>query len=189
MTKWLMMGLLFAGLSASANMIVNPDFTIGADGLDFWEGYDVPSVTGIDPATFVTTLGGVASVSGYSTGETAFYQTFTVAGGALASGTYEFSAIISAILDPAATMFIKVWDDDAFGGFKGAKFQNVLLTPGLMTLTYEHDATDLVQFGFGSYSATQGFDVSNPSVTVVPEPTIVTLLLVGSLGLLVRKRR
>lgn len=175
--------------TASAEMMLNPSFSIGADGLDFWEGYDLPSGTGIDPSVFVTANAGVASVAGYSVGETAFFQQFTVASGLLAAGTYTWSATFANVLDPGARIFIKVWDEDGLIGWKGDKFQNVLVTDGTVTLTYEHDATDMVQFGFGGYSDTAGFDITNPSLTLVPEPASWVLLGFGAIVVRMRQKR
>lgn len=163
---------------AATNYIANPGFDQGTDGLDAWEAYDLPSGTVLDPAVFATVSGGAAAIRGYSEGETAFYQTYTVASGILPAGTYTWTAELSDVTEATATMFIKVWDADGFSGFKGDKYQNVLLTNGTMTLTYEHDASDLVQFGFASYSAdtNEGFTVASPALILVAAgPNPVTL--------------
>lgn len=187
MKYWLTITLLLTTLNASANLMVNPDFSLGADGLDFWEAYDVPSASVLDPSVFVTATEGTAMVAGYSTGETAFYQTFGV--GALASGSYAWSADISNIQDTSGFMFVKVFTAGDFGQFNGAKFQFPTLLNGTMALTYEHDATDLVQFGFSGLSATTGFDITNLSLTVVPEPSTVGLCTSALLALAMRRRR
>lgn len=164
-------GLTLLAVSApAANFMANPGFTLGADGLDGWEGYNLPSASVVAPSNFVTVGGGEATVLGFGTvdGETAFYQTFPSAGGVLATGTYTWSATISNLTDTNTTLFIKVWDNDAFGGFKGEKYQNVPLSNGTMTLTYQHDPTDLVQFGFGIYTTnrTPAFTLSNPTLAL-----------------------
>lgn len=178
--------LLFA-LNASGNILLNPGFTVGADGLDFWEGYDVPSASALDPDVFVNVLMGTASIAGYSVGETAFYQTFGV--GALPTGTYSWSADVANIQDTSAFMFIKVFTGGNFGQFDGAKFQFPTLMGGTMTLTYEHDAADLVQFGFSGFSASDGFEVSNPNLVLVPEPSTLALAATALLTVLGFRRR
>ena len=178
--------LLFT-LNASANILLNPGFTVGADGLDFWEGYDVPSATGLDPDVFVNVLLGTATIEGYSVGETAFYQTFGV--GALPSGTYSWSADISNIQDTSAFMFVKVFTGGNFGQFDGTKFQHPTLVDGTMTLTYEHDSADLVQFGFSGFSATDGFAVTDPDLVLVPEPSTLALAATAILTALGLRRR
>ena len=184
--RWIM--VLFCtgwATAATANYIANPGFDQGGDGLDAWEAYDVPSGSVLDPTAIAAVSGGAAAVHGYSDGETAFYQTFTVASGTLPAGTYVWTAEISDATEATATMFVKVWDEDGFIGFNGAKYQNVLLTNGTMTLTYEHDASDLVQFGFSSYSAdtNEGFTVANPSLApAAPGPHPVALTIVKAPG-------
>ncbi len=174
---------------ADANIMINPDFSIGADGLDFWEAYDITA--GItDPALFVSVAGGMATVSGFSSVETAFYQTFMP--GNLTSGTYLWQADIAGVTDPSAFMFVKVFTDGNFAQFDGSKFQQPALVDGsTMTLTYEHDSSDLVQFGFSGFSLIQGYQVSNLSLTVVPEPASAILLTGGMLAgtCLLRRRR
>lgn len=163
--------IVLASGAAHANFIGNPGFDLGPDGLQAWEGFHLPAGAVVAPSNFVTVASGTALVRGYGVvdGETAFYQTFTVAGGALVSGTYTWSAALTNITDTGARMFVKVWDTDGFIGFNGLKFQNVLLTNGVMTLTYEHEASDLVQFGF-SCSTTNpllGFDISSPVLVLL----------------------
>lgn len=163
--------IVMASGVAHANFISNPGFDQGPDGLQAWEGFHLPAGAVVAPSNFVTTAGSTALVRGYGVvdGETAFYQTFTVAGGALASGTYTWSAAFTNITDAGARMFVKVWDTDGFIDFNGLKFQNVLLSNGVMTLTYEHDATDLVQFGFSCSTTNRllGFDMSNPVLVLL----------------------
>ncbi|MCB1070073.1 MAG: PEP-CTERM sorting domain-containing protein [Kiritimatiellae bacterium] len=189
MKKLLVVATMWIALSASANLIINPDFTLGSDGLDFWEAYDVPSVSGIDPSLFVTPNSGIAAVAGYSAGETAFYQTFAV--GALASGDYTWSATLSNVSDPAAFMFIKVFTGGDFNQFDGTKFQQPTLTNGVMTLSYTHDTGDLVQFGFSGFSASQGFEVGSPTINVVPEPGTLGFMVIGiaTSAVILRRRR
>lgn len=187
MKRLLVVGLSLLSLSAQGNILLNWNFSTGGDGLDSWEAYDVPSASALDPAIFVTAGGGTATVAGYSTGETAFYQTFGV--GALASGTYTWSANVSAIGDTSAFMFVKVFTGGDFGQFDGTLFQQPTLTAGPMSLTYTHDSGDLVQFGFSGISASQGFSVSDLSLVVVPEPSTLSLLVAPvALGLLRRRR-
>lgn len=184
-TGLILLAWMAAAALASANELVNPGFDQGANGLDNWEGFDLPGGTGLDPTNFVTAVGGSAAVRGYSAGETAFFQVFTAASGALPSGTYTWSADISNLTDPAATMFIKVWEDDGQMVWDGAKYQNVALSNGTMNLTYEHDASDYVQFGFSCYSGdtNEGFTVTSPSVTLdTPGPAPVTLAIASAGG-------
>lgn len=188
MKKFILFATCLFAQSSMANLLMNPDFTIGGDGLDFWEAYDVPSVSALDPSLFVTAAGGTASIQGYSAGETAFYQTFAVA--ALASGTYSWSADIANIEDPDARMFIKVFTGGDFDQFNGSLFQFPILTDGTMALTYTHDSSDLVQFGFSGFSFDQGFDVSNLALTLVPEPASIGLFgLAGAMIAWSRRRR
>lgn len=183
--KKLIAMLSLLAVSANANILLNWDFS---DGLTHWEGYDVPSSSVLDPSVFVTAGSGSANIAGYSAGETAFYQTFGV--GALASGTYTWSADLSNITDPGAFMFIKVFIGGDFGNFDGAKFQYPTLTDGTMSLTYEHNSGDLVQFGFSGFSSSQGFTVSNLSLEVVPEPSSLALLASSlAIGALLRRRK
>lgn len=185
--------LAMATVPASAqNLLVNPGFNQGTDNLDGWEGFDQTAQV-IDPADFTTASGdGTAVVGGYSEVETSFYQTFGA--NALPSGTYTFTADISNIEDfGAATapyIFVKVFTDGDFTQFNLDKFQMPTLEEGTMTLTYEHDTSDIAQFGWSNFSSTAGFTVANPSVelAVIPEPTSLAALGLGGLALMRRRR-
>ena len=100
------------GVSAATNYLSNPAFDQGMDGLSGWEAfYNAEGVGTLAPSNFVSVSSGVATVRGFGgvpNGEKALYQTFTVAGGAMPSGTYQWSAMITNLTDPAAEMFIKV---------------------------------------------------------------------------------
>lgn len=187
-SRMLLAGWVYAAtaLVSPANYLANPDFNQGADGLQGWEGYHLPAAAVTAPSNFVTASAGTALVRGYGTtaGETAFYQTFTAAGGVLAAGSYTWSATFTNITDPAARMFIKVWTNDSFQGFRGEKFQNVALSNGTLTLSYQHTAGDLVQFGFAVYSTnvTEGFDVRQPLLVAQGSGTVVTTAIAAVAG-------
>lgn len=178
------------GVSAATNFMANPLFDQGVDGLQGWEAfYNAAGGGSLAPSNFVTVSSGVALVRGYgwtNIGEKAFYQTFTVAGGLLPSGTYQWSALITNLTDTAAEMFIKVWErDNDWGSFVGAKYQHPVLSNGVMTLTYEHVATNLVQFGFHCYTtnAVLGFDMSQPMlILLAASPSVVTSSIAATPG-------
>ena len=175
MKKVIFILLFLVGINSSkANILINPDFTIGADGLDFWYGFAL-NAGPVDPALFVTanTNNGSATVSGYNNGgnEVAFYT--ELGENALASGTYLWQATISNIGDTSAEMFIKVFNPGY--AFVGSEYQHVDLSAGVMSLTFTHSSSNIVQFGFSGFSTTQGYGVSDLSVTVVPEPSTIAL--------------
>jgi len=167
--------LVMWSCTVKADLLLNAGFTNGVDGLDNWEAFDVGGSGYMDPSLFATASNGTAIITGYSANETAFYQTFMP--GFLGSGTYNWQADISNIGDTNAFMFIKVFSNGDYGQFNGALFQNPLLVPGTMTLVYTHSSNDIVQFGFSGFSPSQGYHVSNLSLTVVPEPSAVLLSL------------
>ncbi len=190
--KLLIMFLLgiASAVSAATNYMANPGFDQGADGLQSWEAfYNAAGGGALAPSNFVEVSSGVALVRGYgwtNVGEKAFYQTFTVASGTLSAGTYQWSAQITNLTDAAAEMFIKVWErDNDWGSFIGAKYQHPVLSNGLMTLTYEHFATNLVQFGFHCYTTNPalGFAMSMPTLTLLSaSPSVVTSSIVATPG-------
>ena len=184
--------LMTVGIS-SANLVTDPGFnTLDA----VWEGWEgAPANGGYQaPSTFVTALGGVATVTPGSASEWNFYQTFGAGPAAnpplLIGQAYDFSITSdNSSLDVGTTdavMFVKAFD--GFWGFIGAEFQTVPLAMdgSTQTISFTPVAGAFYQIGTYTVGTTSGsYDLSNP--TLVPEPATVGLL--GIAGLLMYARR
>jgi len=194
MKKTLMMcTLMAAAVTAQANLLVNADFAATPPETNWSMFLGAPVFAPAAVTDYVSFSGSVATFSGNNTGlETNFYQGF---GGdelnaALPAGvTYTFSADISNIvLESGATAvaFVK-----AFGpgyAWIGGEFQNPALSEGTNTITFTTTGTgdNIYQVGWYIVGAAGGssMQITNPSLTVVPEPATYALVL-GGLGLAV----
>lgn len=183
--------LAFAAGSASAqNLLTNADFADISDPASGWEAFVGGNV---QPSTVVSVSSGVATLAPTAATETNFYQSFLDAqGDALAPGTYEFSSDISNITTDGSDVvfFVKVFD--AGWGFQGGEFQNPAAVEGTNTLSFTVDGSfPIYQVGwYITGSTTGGMDITNPSLTLVPEPsTYAAILGLLAIGFVAWRRR
>ena len=192
--------LASAPSATGQNLVTDPTFA----NLDaVWEGWEgAPNNGGFQlPSTFTTVLGGVATVTPGSTSEWNFYQSFG-AGPAgnppLVAGTpYQFD-IVSANSSlsfgtnaPVQVAFVKAFDGG--WGFIGGEFQtaDLLMDGSTATINFTAQAgTAFYQVGVFTVGAESGsFDLRDPSLTIVPEPTTFALAGLGAAALLIFRRR
>jgi hypothetical protein len=184
--------------ATAQNLVTDPTF---ANIDSVWEGWEgAPNNGGFQlPSTFTTVASGIATITPGSSSEWNFYQTFG-AGPAgnppLVAGTPYSYTIDSdnSSLDVGTTdqvAFVKAFD--AGWGFLVGEFQTVTLPMDGSTSTINFTAqpgTAFYQVGVFTFGTTSGsFDVSNPTLTVVPEPTTFALGGLGLAALLTLRRR
>lgn len=189
--------LTMATTVSAQNLVSSPDFS-SLDGV--WEGFEgAPVFAGVAPSTFATVSAGIATITPGTANEWNFYQTF--GGGPagnppLVAGTdYSFSidsdnsSLDAGTVDQVA--FVKAFDGG--WGFIEPEFQTVTLPMDGSTTTINFTAqagTVFYQVGVYTTGTTSGsYDVSNPSLTVVPEPTTFALAGLGTAVLLTLRRR
>lgn len=188
----------FAG-SASANMITNGGFDDNGGSLDGWtqgvEGGNGSVVAKTAQNLMTGPQGGTHFAAHFNNDPSYIYQTFTTVSGT----TYD----ISFYLARANTKSGFAVDIDVFSGAGdpgGSGFDGDLLD---MNIGHGDVGTDPTWVLFESqFTATStestfrsrdpgssGIDAGIDTVSIVPEPASMTLLALGGLGALVRRRR
>lgn len=183
------MTLATAATATAQNLIASPDYSNLSD----WTGYDGG---GVNPSTFVTVSSGVATVTPINSNECDFYQQF--GGGAqpaLTLGTpYSFTIESSnSSLNAGTTTavaFVKAFTSGY--GWIGGEFQEVALPfdGSTTTINFTPVAGVIYQLGTLTTGTTSGsYDLTSPSLEVVPEPTTIALAGLGAAALLIFRRR
>lgn len=172
-----------AGLVSAQNLISNPTFAPVNDG---WSGYD-SVVTVVDPIDFVTSAGGVATVTpsdnAFAPAELNYYAEYNAT---LAAGLYEFSIDASNITaDGGPTVFVKEFD----GGWGWIGWTPIAMVDGSNVINFTAAAGNIYQVGTLTNGNTTGsYDLSNPSLVVVPEPATIGLMGIAGLCMFARRR-
>jgi hypothetical protein len=184
--------LATAGTSTAQNLVSNPGYTGSLDAA--WEGWIGANVP---PSGWISAAGGVATVIPPSAAEANFYQSFGAgpAGNpALSLGTsYSFTiqSSSSTLLNASsAVAFVKAFDGG--WGFLGGEFQTVNLPfdGSTTTINFTPGAGAFYQIGTYTLGVTGGsYNLQNPSLVVVPEPTTFALAGLGAAALLIVRRR
>lgn len=178
------MAIALIALTSSANLISNPTFDPVDDG---WNGFD-SAITIVSPTGFVTSAAGVATVTpsdlAFAPAELNYYVEYL---GTLAAGDYSFSIDASNITaDGGPTVFVKEFD----GGWGWIGWQSIPMADGSNVINFSAAAGNIYQVGTLTTGNTTGsYDLSNPSLVVVPEPATMGLLGIFGGGLMFFRRR
>jgi len=176
--------IAMAGI-ASADFITDPTYS-DVSATSTWLGYEGTVWSAQPLSLFVTSAGGVATVTGANANEYSFYQEFA---GTLAVGDYTWTVDASNITaDGGATAFVKHLD--ALGGWIGFEGTDALVDGSTASISFSvTDATHIYQVGTSTTGWTSGsYDLTNPSL--VPEPATMGLFaLAGGLLMFVRRFR
>lgn len=143
-----------------ADVITNPSFSpVNLD----WNGFEGnPVFVAVDPATFVTSSAGTATVTPASTLEYNYFQEFP-AGELQGATTFSIDAANITVNGTEATVFVKEFDD-GFGwiGFAGS----TPLTAGANSISFTANPLHAYQVGVYTVGTTTGsYDLSNPVLT------------------------